>query len=200
MRLGRRPADHSISHLVRQEILELGVGLLGGDDDDLRSAQAAQVAIELVRDVTEVLGHELLDVPLEACLRPAALVVPARGLLGLVGDLHELRVLQPEQLPTLATDDRDDRPVSAPEQRHQGSEIELARDPGLVRDRVGKWQRTPGVVEAGEEDGDALSAVPGELVLEVIGDPLEVGFQPDALLVREVARVGALAALGLVDQ
>ena len=71
--------------------LELGVRLLGGDDDDLRSAQAAQVAIELVRDVTEVLRHELLDVPLEARLRPAALVVPPWCLLGLVGDLHELR-------------------------------------------------------------------------------------------------------------
>ena len=62
-----------------------------------------------------------LDVALEPRLRPAALVVAARLLLEVVGDLLQAAAAEPEQLSLLAPDEGDDRPVAAPKQRHERS-------------------------------------------------------------------------------
>ena len=124
-----------------------------------------------------MLVHELLDVPLVARLRPAALVVPPGRVLGAVDDLLELSGAQPEQLTALAPDDRDDRAVPAPDERHERREVELAPDAHLVGDRLGQREHAPDVVEAGDEDREPLGPVARELVLEVVGDPLEVGLQ-----------------------
>ena len=51
--------------------------LLGGDDDQLRPAQPADLPVDLLGDLLQVVVDELLDVPLVARLRPAALVVAA---------------------------------------------------------------------------------------------------------------------------
>src|SRR6266540_3675767 len=72
--LGARPADDRLLHLLREHALELGSRLLRGDDDDPRRAQLPDRLVERVGDLAKVVVDELLDVPLVARLRPAALV------------------------------------------------------------------------------------------------------------------------------
>src|SRR4029078_4868573 len=87
--LGRRPADDRLAGLVREHVLELGAGLFGGDDDQARPAQPAHAPLDVLGDLLQVVVDELLDVPLVARLRPAALVVAARRVVGLLDDLLE---------------------------------------------------------------------------------------------------------------
>ncbi len=195
--LGRRPTDDRLSPSF-DRALELGVYLLGGDDDDL-GVRTTHLPVELLADsprwsatiFSMCRWKRACDQP-PWSWRPGAPRSRRRS--------PRAGRLQAENLPALAADDRNDRAVFAADQRHERSEVELARYADLVRDRVGKRQRAPGVVEAGQEDRNALRPVPRELVFEVVGDPFEVCFQADALLVREVVRVGALAALALGDE
>ena len=75
------------ARLVRELRRELAAHLLRRDDDHVRRAAAAHGAVDLLADRLQVLQHDVLDVTLVARLRPAALVVPAGHLFGLVRDL-----------------------------------------------------------------------------------------------------------------
>ena len=72
-----------------------------------------------------MLRDELLDVPLEAGLRPAALVVPARHVVRTVDDLVQPPGAEPEQVAALAADDGDDRSLAAADERNERREVEL---------------------------------------------------------------------------
>src|SRR5207244_4308946 len=75
VRLGRRPADDRLLHVVRELLLELGPCLLACDDDHARPSQLPELPLEGRRDVLEVVLNKLLDVSLVPRLRPAALIV-----------------------------------------------------------------------------------------------------------------------------
>src|SRR5207302_1220100 len=122
VRLRLRPADDRLARVRGQPRLDLASELLRRDDHELRSAQPPHALVDLAADGLEVVGDELLDVALEARLRPAALIVPARLLLALVDDLVELAAAQPEDLTALTVDERDQGPVVAagePDERRQ---------------------------------------------------------------------------------
>src|SRR3954464_10656610 len=68
-----RPADDRLARVVRELVLELGPRLLGGDHDQARPAQPTDLPVDLLCDLLQMVEHELLDVPLVARLRPAAL-------------------------------------------------------------------------------------------------------------------------------
>src|SRR5205085_578920 len=121
VRLGLRPADDRALDLLGEQSSELGARLLRRDDDDVRARPPLE-RVELLRDAAQVLEDEVLDVPPVARLRPAALVVPARLLLGPVNDLPETTRAQPEELAALAADDRDDRAVAAADERRERRE------------------------------------------------------------------------------
>ena len=70
--------------------------------------------VERVGDLAQMLLDDVLDVPLVARLRPAALVVAAGHVLALVRDLDRAAAAQPEDLAALAPDGRDERAVRAP--------------------------------------------------------------------------------------
>jgi hypothetical protein len=95
-------------------------------------------------------------------------------------------------LPLLAPDHRDDRPVGARDKRDQRSEIELVGHLRAVGHGLRQGHRAPVVVETGRKDGKPPGAVPLEVVVEPVGDPVEVLFQGDALVMREVLPVGLL--------
>src|SRR5262249_17080208 len=122
------------------------------------AAQAPDAPLDRLRDLAQMLEDELLDVPLVPRLRPAALVVPPGNVVGLVGDLDESAVAQPVDLPALAADVRDERPVAA-DMRGERCEVELAPDTGGVADRGRQRQRAPEVVGTGGEDRDAAGAL-----------------------------------------
>ena len=61
--------------LVREHVGEGGARLLRADDDDVLRDAASDVAVQIGRDRSQVITRELVDVPLEAGLRPASLVV-----------------------------------------------------------------------------------------------------------------------------
>ena len=69
-----------------------------------RRETAANAAVELLGDRAQVLARELVDVALEARLRPAALVVPSGLLLGQVGERLEPPAREPEEEAALAVD------------------------------------------------------------------------------------------------
>ena len=122
-------------------------------------------AVELRGDVLQVLRDELLDVPLVARLRPAALVVPSRLLLGPVDDLLEPAAAEPEDLPALAPDERDERAVVAADERRERREVEAAAD--VARRRAPARRPATGRTEvAGNEHGEPARAVAIELVVE----------------------------------
>ena len=133
-----------------------------------------------------MLLHELLDVPLVARLRPAALVVPAGLLLEVVADLLQPPCLQPVQVSLLAPDDGDDRPVRARDDGNERREEEVPADLEAVGHGLGQGDRRPEVVEARGEDRRRLRAVTVEVVVEPARDPLEVRLQAAALLVRQI--------------
>jgi hypothetical protein len=74
-----------------------------------------------------VLVGEVLDVPLEAALRPSTLIVAAGRLLGPICDRLQPAVPERQYTALLAADDRDEGAVPASEQRHKGCEQEVVR-------------------------------------------------------------------------
>ena len=121
-----------------------------------------------------MLLDEVLDVPLEAPLRPAALVALAGLLLVVVGNVLEPASAQPVETALLAADHRDERALAAAHERDERRQVELPVDLDLVGDRLGQRQRPPEVVEAGVEEREPVSSVAAELVLEVAVDAAEV--------------------------
>jgi hypothetical protein len=89
MRFGLRRADDGGLRLVREAVHELAPSLFGRDEHDPRAARAAELLVERLGDVLAVLLDEVLDVPLVARLRPAALVMASGLLLAAVDDLLE---------------------------------------------------------------------------------------------------------------
>src|SRR5438445_405513 len=81
VRLRARPADDRFARSRGECVLDLAAQLLGRHDHELRPAGAPDALVDLAADLLQVLGDELLDVPLEPRLRPAALIVPSRLLL-----------------------------------------------------------------------------------------------------------------------
>ena len=142
------------------------------------------------RHSLQVLVDELLDVPLVAALRPAALVVLPGRLVVVLGDLLEPAGAEAVQLSLFAPDDRDDRPVPAAHERDERRKVEVTADLRAVPDRLRQRERPPEVVEPGREDREALGAVSLEVVVEPGCDPLEVGLQGGALLVGQIGPVG----------
>jgi hypothetical protein len=146
-----------------------------------------------------VLEDEVLDVPLVARLRPAALVVPARLLLCAVDDLPKPPRAQPEELATLPPDHRDDRAV-APDERRERRQAERRPNADRVADRLGQRQRPPDAVEPGAEEREAARAVAVEVGVEEAADALEVGLEPLALLVRQAVALRRVALLCRVEE
>ena len=177
LRLGR--ADDDALDLVRKRVEELRPCLLGADDDDLRRVHAADGAVELRGDVLQVVGDELLEVPLVPRLRNAALVVAARLVLAPVDDLVEAPRPQAEDLTALAADERDDRAVVAADELRERREVEAAADVHVVRDRPCDRNRPEEV--AGHEHGEPAGTFTAELVVEELADPGEVPLQPLSL-------------------
>src|SRR5207244_11669843 len=97
--------------------------LLRGDHDHV-GACAPLEGVELLGDAAQVPEDEILDVPLVARLRPAALVVASRLVLGPVDHLLEPARAQPEELTALPTDDGHDRAVSTPDERREWRQAE----------------------------------------------------------------------------
>src|SRR5580765_832250 len=198
--LRARPPDDGLPRLLRQDVLELRPRLLGGDDDQARPAQPAQALVDVLGDLLQVVVDELLDVPLVARLRPAALVVAARRLVVLVDDLLESAGAQAVEVAALAADEDDERSLPAPHQGDERLEVEAAADLDRVRDAGAQRQRHPEVVERRAEDRQSERAVAVELLLEVIPQALDVLAQPLLALVRQLRPPGRLRALDLVDQ
>ena len=155
VRLGGRPADDRLARLVREHVLELRARLLGGDDDQARAAQPAQVPVDVLGDLLQVVVDELLDVPLVARLRPAALVVAAGRVVGLLDDLLEPAGAQAEEVAALAADEHHQRALAAADQRDERREVEAAADLDRVRHARAQRQRRPEVVERRAEDAPA---------------------------------------------
>src|SRR5205814_9928709 len=63
-RPGVGPPDDRLARLDRQRALDLGAQLVGRDDHELRAAGPAHTLVDLAADRLQVLGDELLDVPL----------------------------------------------------------------------------------------------------------------------------------------
>ena len=76
--LARRRADDAVPRLGREQLGERRASLVRADHDHLSREPAAHVIVEVDRDRPEVILRKLVDVPLEAGLRPTSLVVPAR--------------------------------------------------------------------------------------------------------------------------
>ena len=134
-------------------------------------------AVELRGDVLQVLGDELLDVALVARLRPAALVVAARLVLGAVDDLLEPPGAQPEDLAALAADER------RRSRRRRGRRAARAARGGSRGRRATSSGTEPATRQrpeevAGREDGQPAGAFTAELVVEELADPREVPLQP----------------------
>ena len=200
MRVGARPADDRLARLVRELALELRPRLLGGDDDQLRPAQPADLPVDLLGDLLQVVVDELLDVPLVARLRPAALVVAAGCVVVLLDDLLEPAGAQAVEVAPLAADEDHQRALAAADQRDEWREVEAAVDLDRIRNARAQRQRHPEVVQRAAEDGQAERAVAVELLLEVLAQPVAVAVQPLALLVRQLRPPRRLRALDLIDQ
>ena len=190
VRLRRCPADERRSRLGGECIQELGPHVFRADEDDLGSVQLPPGAVELLGHALQMFVDELLDMPLIPRLRPAALVVLARRLVVVLGDLFQPSAAQPVELTLLATDDGHDRPVSPSDQRRERRKEEVTSDLRAVVDRRRQGERPPRVVEPGREHGEPLRAVSLEIVVEPLRDPLEVGLEAHALLVGQVGPVG----------
>ena len=191
VRLGRRPPDHRRAGVVRQRVLDLGAQLLRRDDDHLQAARAAQGAIDLVAHRLQVLLHEVVDVARVARLRPAALVVPARGLLGLVDDLDEPARLEPVDGAALTRHDRDEVAVP-PELRQERRQAQAGVDPGIVAGRLRERKHLEEPVRRRGEDRQSVRSVPVEVVVPPGADPLEVVAERKPAVPVGGARLGEL--------
>ena len=166
--------------------------------DDLGCLQPPDDAVELRGDVLQVLGDELLDVPRVARLRPAALIVPARLVLGPVDDLLEPPGAEAKDLAALASDERDDRAVVAADELRERREVEAAADVHVVRNRARDRQRPEEV--ARREHAQPASTFTAELVVEELPDPGEVPLQTLPLGVRQLVVTGLDPLLGLREE
>ena len=116
-----------------QHVRELGPHVLRARRRPCGALQPPEVALELLRDGLEVLLGEVLDVALEARLRPAPLVVPAGRLLGAVGELLQAPAPQRETLALLAADDGHERSLAAADERHERARAGSRPRPGSCR-------------------------------------------------------------------
>ena len=142
-------------------------------------------ALELVGDGPVVLLVEVLDVALEARLRPPALIVPSGSLLGPVGDLLAAGpAAVPVGGPARARRRRRAR-------RHRvrraarAARAEVVGDPDRVRNRRRQRAARSRRCRARGEDGEPVRAVTVELAVEITLEPLEVGLQTLPGLVRQ---------------
>jgi hypothetical protein len=78
--------------------------------------------------------------------------------------------------------------------------VKVAAHANSVRHRFDQRTGTPNVVEACREDGEPVRPVTVEVVLEELADSLEVGFQADALIVRQAAVGGTVAPLRIREK
>ena len=146
-----------------------------------------------------MLGDELLDVPTEPRLRPAALIVLSRLLLRAVDDFVQPSAAQLEDLAALAVHERDEGAVAVPCEIDERRQPELAAEVHVVRHRSRQWQHPPEVIGARDEDRDTTRAVAVELATPPLPDPLEVAADGDLLVVRPPAAVRELL-LGPCEQ
>src|SRR5205807_1104144 len=86
-------------------------------------------------DVAQVVPRELVDVTLEARLRPAALVVPRRLLVEALGDLVQPAAAQLVDVAALTAHDGDERAVTTRDERHERRHVELGTDAHAVAAR-----------------------------------------------------------------
>ena len=103
--------------------------LLRADDHEPRAASRPDPPVDLLGDAAHVLGRELVDVALEARLRPATLVVSARLLLAQVGGLLEPAASQAIERPALPVDDRHERAVAATDEGRERRHVEVRARP-----------------------------------------------------------------------
>jgi len=200
MRLRVRPADDRRLRFLGEQIVELGANLLGGENHDLGMMKLPDEPIESVRNLTQVLLDELLDVALVARLRPAALIVLPRLVLGVIRDLLESAGMEAVELAALSPDDDHQRAFPPADEGNERREIERAPHLGVVRDRLGQRERPPDVVEAGAEDRQPVGAVARELTLVVLADAVEVGPEADSLVVSELPAVRSVSPARLVEK
>src|SRR5204863_10117167 len=191
--LGARPADDRLLDLVRDGLFELRPGLLRAHDHEPRAPKPPGPAVDVLREVPQVVVHQLLAVAPVAGLRPAALVVAPGLLVELLDELLELPGAQTVELAALAADDRDQRPLAAADERHERREVERVTDPHEIRHALAQRQRVPDVVGPGAEDGETVRALAAELVLEELAHPRSV--VPNSLLLL-VGELGAVRRLG----
>src|SRR6266487_3679331 len=109
--------------------------------------------------------NELLDVPLVARLRPAALVVAARRVVVLFDDLFEPPGPEPVEFAALAADEGDQHAVVTADERHERREVELEVDQGKVGNALAESERVPRAVETVAEHREPVRALAAELVL-----------------------------------
>ncbi len=185
MRLRPGPAHDCPPDVVGQEIRELGLCLLVADDDDRLALEAAKLPVELLGDRPQVFVREAVDVALGACLRPATLVVPARLVVRSVDDFLEPAVVQTVDVAALAADRGNENALTAPDERNERREVELAVHADIVGDRLSQPERPPELVESGTEDGQPADALAAELLLVIPANPLEVIAQALPLIVPE---------------
>jgi len=200
MRLRVCPADDRRLGFLGEQIVELGASLLGRKDHDLGTMKPPDEPIEPVRDLTQVLLNELLYVALVARLRPAALIVLPRLVLGVILDFLESAGVQAVELAALSSDNDHQGAFPAPDEGNERREIELAPHLGVVPDRLGQRERPPDVVEARTEDRQPVRAVAPELALVVLADAVEVGPEADSLVVSELAAVRSVSPARLVEK
>src|SRR6266542_1649348 len=186
VRLSRGPADDGVPRLFRQSFLELRARLLGTHNHKPGLALLPHLPVEQHRDVSQVVLNQLLDVPLVARLRPAALIVAARLLVEPLLQLFEPAVPQPVEVPALAPDKGDEHALARADQRHERSEIKRARDLGYVRNAVAERQRPPEPVDPGGEDRKSVRSLAAELGVEEGAQPFQVRVQPPLLVMRQL--------------
>jgi len=185
---------------VRKRGLELGPGLLARDHDHPRAAQPPQLPVDELGNLLQVVVDELVDVPLEPRLRPAALVVPAGRVVELVDELLELPAPQAEQVAALAPDEHDERALAPADERDQRGKRERVTDLDDVGHTRAQRQRLPEVVERRAEDRQPSRPIAVEVLFEERPQALHVAAQAFLLLVVELGPPRRLGALDLVDQ
>ena len=198
--LARGRPHEAVARLGRELVDERRARFVRPDDDDLPGEAAANVVVEILRDRAQMLARELVDVPLEPRLRPAALVVPSGLLLGEVGQRLEPPARQLEEEAALAVDHGDDGAFAPSDERHERRDREVRPDADGVLDSLAERVRAPEPVEPGREQRDALHARAVELVREEVTDPLEVRLEPQLLVVRQLAPAGDGRPVRLVDE
>jgi hypothetical protein len=129
---------------------------------------------------------ELVDMTLVVRLRPAALIVPPRHVrVAQVGDLLDRAVLDPVQRATPPVDDRDERRLPERHRCDERYEVELIVDVRRVADRRRQRQDLPQATCRRGEERQSADALTIELAVHEAVDPLHVGVETGAILVRE---------------